>query len=620
MTSPVCNLDDEFEDPIEDWGPEAGDEENAVFYDAETTDPEAAAPSDPIEATVAAHVDTIPARSVQGSLVPFGAETTASKTDSNHSNLVSSPADTTQEDGRSNELTSDSSQGAVAEFEDLKKQYPLHYAAWYNDVDTVKRLLQELSDTEQQALDAQGNTVLHVAILRQHVELTTEMVDLGYPTYVRNNRGWSPLMEAVETRNRKIAHLIARTEITQVKAKLKAKKQVLLRTLNELPDFSMKMSWELGSNFPGLGMLIKRYAPHDTYTLWKKGATIRVDGTLMGVDRDSKNIIPEWKRGHFSLIYDGTTDKPQTWFLNHKKKKFVDITEDRRKFKGAEMSHFAREVDEMLDQPQVESTKMRACEFKFLPAKGWFGSDLTEKVEGWQTKVFEAAGKMVMVRRLKTPYNLPKDATFKDYIEQDIPQDIQREDNVNPLSANMLGGPSGGPKGQSVAPMESAGPADLDALGAPNDLHSHHKKDTKDSKAKKPKRVTARCWMAENFPLSLRQLMPLLEVMSSANKHLAKVSKFMNKFGDMNLFPVKVQVPLMMTVYVLLAFKEFTILTPKVMQKMGPDFFKVPEDYKRGYLEDFTTGGSSSNPSYHPQNGELDKDPFGLMGGVEDST
>lgn len=64
-------------------------------------------------------------------------------------------------------------------------------------------------------------------------------------------------------------------------------------------------------------------------------------------------------------------------------------------------------------------------------------------------------------------------------------------------------------------------------------------------KDSKPKKLTGRCWMAENFPMSLRQLLPLLDVVGHANKHFAKVAKFMRKYGDMNMFPVKIQVILL---------------------------------------------------------------------------
>ncbi len=39
--------------------------------------------------------------------------------------------------------------------------------------------------------------------------------------------------------------------------------------------------------------------------MWKKGARLRVDGTLMGVEEDGSSLVPRWKRGHFSLLFDG---------------------------------------------------------------------------------------------------------------------------------------------------------------------------------------------------------------------------------------------------------------------------------------------------------------------------
>lgn len=35
--------------------------------------------------------------------------------------------------------------------------------------------------------------------------------------------------------------------------------------------------------------------------------------------------------------------------------------------------------------------------------------------------------------------------------------------------------------------------------------------------------LKARCWMAQDFPMSLQQLLPLLDVIGNANKHMAKV-------------------------------------------------------------------------------------------------
>ena len=66
--------------------------------------------------------------------------------------------------------------------------------------------------------------------------------------------------------------------------------------------------------------------------------------------------------------------------------------------------------------------------------------------------------------------------------------------------------------------------------------------DEEAKKKKQPRKITAKCWMAENFPMSLKNLLPVLEVIGNANKHLARVGNFLQKYGNKDLFPVKLQV------------------------------------------------------------------------------
>ena len=46
-------------------------------------------------------------------------------------------------------------------------------------------------------------------------------------------------------------------------------------------------------------------------------------------------------------------------------------------------------------------TKMKASDFRFTRVKGWLGSDQTERIEGWKTYIYEAAGKMKAVNTVK---------------------------------------------------------------------------------------------------------------------------------------------------------------------------------------------------------------------------
>ena len=51
--------------------------------------------------------------------------------------------------------------------------------------------------------------------------------------------------------------------------------------------------------------------------------------------------------------------------------------------------------------------------------------------------------------------------------------------------------------------------------------------------------------MAEDFPMSLQQLLPILDIVGHANKHVARAAKFLQKYGEMELFPVRLQVTLL---------------------------------------------------------------------------
>lgn len=71
---------------------------------------------------------------------------------------------------------------------------------------------------------------------------------------------------------------------------------------------------------------------------------------------------------------------------------------------------------------------------------------------------------------------------------------------------------------------------------------SPHSSNASSSTRKKGRKISAKCWMAQKFPMSLRQLLPVMDVIGHANKHLGRMAKFLRKYGDMELFPVKLQV------------------------------------------------------------------------------
>ncbi|KAG2484522.1 hypothetical protein HYH03_016661 [Edaphochlamys debaryana] len=752
----------------------------------------------------------------------------------------------------------------------LGQRWALHRAAWAGQVEAVQKLAQGMSREQFKELDGQGNTALHVAVMRRQAGAARALLEAGCPAGPRNARGWVPLMEAVELGDRPLALSLAKAEVEQMKVAVRHKKAALMALLrSDLPDFSLQLKWELGSGMPGVGALVRRYAPHDTYTLWKKGGLIRVDGTLMGVDEDGQSMMPNWKRGHFSLLYDATGDKGRAMFVNHGKKTFVDVKAARKKL-GVEDPDavLAQEVDMLLCSEVLQHKKLKSVDFRFKPVAGWLTKEVREKVEGWNCKLYEAAGRLIAISRYKMPYGLTPAMSYDDYLAAAFEPDPTVESPVNPLNPASLkdkgmnpqkaaakaavaakhqgiaraaanarddaaaavataaaaraaagamralaprldeeeeeeeeegeeegeegegegeeGGSSrgrrggGGQKGASVklkgrasskgragkegraaeteggggggrtlvlaeaeagpgagadsqlttgagavvasvdplagddltawaervAAEASAAKAQAGGPGADEDddgegegeagagtsgrhagtgggaakrgggsgprpaaggrsskssiggsgagaagsgtgsgsagggkswkgmlgFGSGSKKAAKQAHpdpqpqaqpgpgptapggpssttaagvgaageaggaaAKKSRRITGRCWMAESFPLSLHQLLPLLEVVGSANKAFAKVARFLRKYGELDMFPVKVQVPLLLTVYMMLTFKEFRLLGPGPGQAAVPDdsFFAVPPGYEEAKVDESSHGKPS---------------------------
>ena len=58
---------------------------------------------------------------------------------------------------------------------------------------------------------------------------------------------------------------------------------------------------------------------------------MRVDGSLMGIDDKANTLIPQWKRGHFSLLFDGRPTPATLLLVDHRKKTVVDLTKEKRK-------------------------------------------------------------------------------------------------------------------------------------------------------------------------------------------------------------------------------------------------------------------------------------------------
>ncbi|GHP11965.1 hypothetical protein PPROV_001069200 [Pycnococcus provasolii] len=255
----------------------------------------------------------------------------------------------------------------------------------------------------------------------------------------------------------------------------------------------------------------------------------------------------------------------------------------------------------------VGKTKMKTTNFVFEPMKNWMNSkDRVETVEGWTCRLYSASALLEAVSVLKgSPFAALRNhpgMTFEEYVKFEVGD----KDTVLRLLSDT---PENSPGGDALDLNDpSTSPRAVAAAAAAAAAASREKED---AKKEKPRKVAARCWMAEGFPFSLKELLPLLHIIGRVNKTIMKVSKFIERYGTMDLFPVKLQVPIAMTVYLLVTFRDFqrrgdepsktnagwgwfgggssgggsfdTLIRP---DDVPEGFFDIPSDYKEREVED----------------------------------
>lgn len=81
----------------------------------------------------------------------------------------------------------------------------------------------------------------------------------------------------------------------------------------------------------------------------------------MGIEKHSTGILPEWKRGRFSLLFDGVQTPAQLCLVDHVRKTYLDITEEKQQRKHA--GQFDVDADVVISDG-AGRTKLRAVDFR----------------------------------------------------------------------------------------------------------------------------------------------------------------------------------------------------------------------------------------------------------------
>ena len=410
------------------------------------------------------------------------------------------------------------------------RSYPLHSLVWDNSITELTKVLPPLGPGEGpkkchpdlEDRDPHGRTALMLAVTLGRVECARCLVAAGANVNTEAD-GWTVVQEATSRAIPDLVQLVLETRDRQRYSARVGGIPELLKKLKDAPDFYVEMTWEFTSWVP----LVSRMCPSDTYRVYKRGSSVRVDTTLLGFDQNS------WVRGSRSYIFTGTEQGTA---------EFTEIDHDTKQVYTEEMGADPElgslkfscqdQVQHRLATPLIQ-TFLDTENISFQRSKGgWFGlgGDKTEMVSGMECKVF-AANNVEIVTKTRTEHMSLEDKE-------------RAKANKNPL-------------------LSFFGPSDPDTADPPLDTQSssssHSKEDpnpqsfssylssprgktplhTREESAKSQK-FRAQLWLCEDYPLSLQeQVMPIVDLLAISNTHFQKLKDFIHMQLPSG-FPVKI--------------------------------------------------------------------------------
>ncbi|XP_068559443.1 ankyrin repeat domain-containing protein 13A [Cebidichthys violaceus] len=413
--------------------------------------------------------------------------------------------------------------------EDIRGKFPLHSAVWGNDYRTLEEQV-TLPQNEIEAVDPRGRTPLHLAVSLGHLESVRVLLRHGAEVTKENCMNWTVLQEAVSTGDPEMVQLVLqRRDYLKASTALGGVPE-LLSKIRESPDFYMEMKWEFTSWIP----LLSRVCPSDVCRIWKSGASLRVDATLLGFENMT------WIRGCRSYIFRGDDSCAELIEVNHDDEvvetERFNISQEIEDVTLESMQPAEQEVAKRLTTPIVNTyldTKDIAFERNKSGIWGW-RADKTEMVNGFEAKVFSVNNVNVVIRtrtehltdeekaRIKSERNILESllGTVEQHISAQGDLTLEYATATNPTA---------------ITPEEYFDP-DFDLgnrdIGRPIELSIRTQK------------FKGTLWMSEEHPLSLvEQVTPIIDLMARTSSHFARLRDFVTlKFPPG--FPVKLEIPL----------------------------------------------------------------------------
>ncbi|EHH66700.1 hypothetical protein EGM_03743 [Macaca fascicularis] len=379
-----------------------------------------------------------------------------------------------------------------------------------------------------EAVDPRGRTLLHLAVSLGHLESARVLLRHKADVTKENRQGWTVLHEAVSTGDPEMVYTVLQhRDYHNTSMALEGVPELLQKILEV---FYLALEFFSVVHFSPPVPLVSRICPNDVCRIWKSGAKLRVDITLLGFENMS------WIRGRRSFIFKGEDNWAELMEVNHDDKvvttEHFDLSQEMERLTLDLMKPKSREVERRLTSPVINTsldTKNIAFERTKSGFWGW-RTDKAEVVNGYEAKVY-TVNNVNVITKIRTEHLTEEEK--KRY-----------KADRNPLES-LLGTVEHQFGAQGDLTTECATANNPTAITP--DEYFNEEFDLKDRDIGRPKELTIRTqkfkamlWMCEEFPLSLvEQVIPIIDLMARTSAHFARLRDFI-KLEFPPGFPVKI--------------------------------------------------------------------------------
>ncbi|XP_068146850.1 ankyrin repeat domain-containing protein 13C [Drosophila tropicalis] len=469
---------------------------------------------------------------------------------------------------------------------DFGDTYPMHQSVFEDDIKGLqRRLLLATAQEEVGRKDKHGNTPLHLAVMLGRKHCVRLLLAQNAPVKIKNNEGWSPLSEAISYGDRQTITQVLRMLKLQSREHMESRREKLVNALRQMQDFYMEFKWDFQSWLP----LVSRILPSDICRLYKSGASLRLDTTLV----DFNDM--RWERGDISFLFRGEANSRESLVL-------LDNEQECYQCLRYEESDMEDEVD-VLMSTDILATQMSTKTIQFARAqRGWiFRANRKELIGGqYQCEIYTIQGLILKQRKRRehlSHEDLQKNRAIVETITKGgsgasgAPADARRSSLATtppppPTTSSSTTTPS---DGGSTAPTPTNGltlpelprRSSLQAPPATNVTWSQYIEAAvgKCPQLGRPpvhkqsnKTLRATVAMSKDFPLSVDMLLDVLEVVAPL-KHINKLREFVTLKLPTG-FPVKIEIPVLHTVTAKVTFQKF-----EFRDNIPAKLFEIPSHY-----------------------------------------